>query len=53
MGACGDIILQVLPCLGNGFIHELLEGRDLVPEGIGLAEQKKHGEKYIGAFLPG
>jgi hypothetical protein len=32
-----DIILQALPCLGNGFIHELLKGRDLVPKGIGLA----------------
>jgi hypothetical protein len=53
MGACRDIILQVLPCLGNGFIRELLKGRDLVPKGIGLAQQKKLGEKCIGEFLPG
>jgi hypothetical protein len=53
MGACRDIILHALPCLGNGFIHELLKGRDLVPKGIGLAQQKKLGEKYIGAFLLG
>jgi hypothetical protein len=37
MGSFRDIILQALPCLGNGFIHELLKGRDLVPKGIGLA----------------
>jgi hypothetical protein len=37
MGACLDIILQALPCLGDGFIHELLKGRDLVLKGIGLA----------------
>jgi hypothetical protein len=53
MGACRDIILQMLPCLDNGFIHELLKGRDLVPMGIGLAQQKKLGEKWIGAFLSG
>jgi hypothetical protein len=43
MGACRDIILQALPCLGNGFIRELLKGRDLVPKGIGLAQWKKLG----------
>jgi hypothetical protein len=53
MGACRDIILQVLPCLSNGFISELLHGRDLVSKGIGLAQQKKLGEKCIRAFLPG
>jgi hypothetical protein len=53
MGACRDIILQVFPCLSNGFIRELLEGRDLVLKGIGLTQQKKLGEKHIGAFLPG
>jgi hypothetical protein len=53
MGACRDIILQALPCLGNGFIYEMLKGRDLVPKGIDLAQQKKLGEKCIGAFLPG
>jgi hypothetical protein len=25
MGACRDIILQMLPCLDNGFIRELLK----------------------------
>jgi hypothetical protein len=53
MGACRDIILQVFLCLGDGLIRELLKPRDLVPEGIGFAQQKKHGEKYIGARLPG
>jgi hypothetical protein len=53
MGAYRDIILYALPCLSNGFIHELLNGRDLVPKGIGLAQQKKLGEKCIGAFLLG
>jgi hypothetical protein len=38
MGASRDIILQALPCLGNGFICDLLNGRDLVPMGIGLAQ---------------
>jgi hypothetical protein len=31
----------------------LLKPRDLVPEGIGFAQQKKLGEKCIGALLPG
>jgi hypothetical protein len=53
MGACRDIILHVLPCLGNGFICDLLKGRNLVLKGIGLAQWKKLGEKCIGAFLPG
>jgi hypothetical protein len=43
MGACRDIILQALPCLDNGFICELLKGRDLVPKGIGPAQPKKLG----------
>jgi hypothetical protein len=53
MGACRDIILQALTCIGNGFICELLKGRDLVPKGIGLAHRKKLAEKCIGAFLLG
>jgi hypothetical protein len=53
MGACSDIILQVFPCLGDGLIRELLKPKDLVPEGIGSAQQKKHGKKCIGALLPG
>jgi hypothetical protein len=53
MGACSDIILQAFPCLSDGFIHELLKPRDLVPEGIGFAQQKKLGKKYIGALLLG
>jgi hypothetical protein len=50
MGACSDIILQAFPCLGHDIIHELLKPRDLVPEGIGFAQQKKLGEKCIGAL---
>jgi hypothetical protein len=53
MGACRDIIMQALPCLGNGFIHELLKDRDLVLKGIGLAQRKKLGDKCVGALLPG
>jgi hypothetical protein len=53
MGACRDIILQVFPCLGDGLIHKLLKPRDLVSEVIGFAQQKKLGEKCIGALLPG
>jgi hypothetical protein len=53
MRACRDIILQALPCLGNGFIRDLLKGRDLVLKGIGLAQRKKLGKKCIGAFLLG
>jgi hypothetical protein len=41
MGACRDIILQELPCLGNGFIRDLLKGRDLVPKGIGVLSNRK------------
>jgi hypothetical protein len=37
MRACRDIIMQMLPYLGNGFILELLKGRDLVSKGIGFA----------------
>jgi hypothetical protein len=53
MGACRDIILQAFPSLGDSFICELLKPRDLVPEGIGFSQQKKLGEKCIGAVLPG
>jgi hypothetical protein len=42
MGACRDIILQIFPCLSDGFICELLKPRDLVPEGIGFAQRKKN-----------
>jgi hypothetical protein len=51
-GECSDIILQAFPCLIDGLIRELLT-RDIVPEGIGFAQQKKLGEKCIGALLPG
>jgi hypothetical protein len=50
---CRDIILQLPPRLGNGFICELLKARDLVPESIGLAPWKELGKKCIGALLPG
>jgi hypothetical protein len=53
MGACRDIILQALPCHGNGFICDLLKGRDLVPKDIDLLHWKNLGKKCIGAFLPG
>jgi hypothetical protein len=50
--ACGDIILHSLLRLGNGFIHELLKARDIVPEGIGPAQRKELGEKCIWALIP-
>jgi hypothetical protein len=53
MGSCRDIILQAIPCLDDGLIRELLKPRDLVPEGIGFAQRKKHGDKCIGALLLG
>jgi hypothetical protein len=51
--ACRDIILQSLPRLGNGFLHELLKAQDFVLEGIGLGQQKEFCEKCIGALLSG
>jgi hypothetical protein len=53
MGTCRDIILQMLPCLGDGLICELLKPSDLVQEGIGFAQWEELGEKCIGALLPG
>jgi hypothetical protein len=53
MGACRDITLHAFPCLSDGLIREFLKPRDLVPEGIGFAQWKKHGENCIGALLPG
>jgi hypothetical protein len=53
MGACRDIILQTFPCLSDGLIRELLKPKDLVPEGIGFAQQEKLDEECIGALLPG
>jgi hypothetical protein len=51
--ACRNIFLHTFPCLGDGLIRELIKPRDLVPEGSGFAQQKKLGEKCIGALLPG
>jgi hypothetical protein len=51
MGAYRNIILQMFPCLSDGLIGELLKPRDLVLDGIGFAQQKKLGEKCIGALL--
>jgi hypothetical protein len=45
--ACGDINLQSLPRLSNGFVRELLKAQDLVLEGMGLAQRKQLGEKCI------
>jgi hypothetical protein len=53
MGAYRNIILQMFPCLSDGLIGELLKPRDLVLDGIGFAQQKKLGEKCIGALLLG
>jgi hypothetical protein len=50
-GACRDIILQAIPCLDDGLIRELLNPRDIVLEGIGFVQQKKLGEKCVGALL--
>jgi hypothetical protein len=40
LGACRDIILQALPCLNNGFICDLLKGRDLVLRALVLPNRK-------------
>jgi hypothetical protein len=53
MGAWRDIIMQAFPCLGDGFIRELLKPRDLVSKGISFAQQKKLSEKCIRALLLG
>jgi hypothetical protein len=53
MAACRDIILQTFTCLSDGLIRKLLKQRDLVSEGISFAQGEKHGEKCIGALLPG
>jgi hypothetical protein len=50
VGACRDIILQTLPCLGNGFIRELLKGRDLISKGIGLAQRKNLARNVLEHF---
>jgi hypothetical protein len=50
MGACRDMILLALPCFGNGFIRELLKGRDFVPKGIGLSQEKKLARKALEHF---
>jgi hypothetical protein len=39
MGASRDIILQMFPCLSDGLLSELLKPGDLVPVGIGFAQQ--------------
>jgi hypothetical protein len=43
----------MFPCLGYGLIRELLKPRDLLPEGIGITQQEKLGEKFNGVLLPG
>jgi hypothetical protein len=48
--ACEDIILQSLSRLGNGFIRELLEARDLIPKGIGLAQRKNLARNALEHF---
>jgi hypothetical protein len=50
MGACRDIIMQAFPCLSDVFIRELLKPRDLVPEGIGFAQPKKHARNALEHF---
>jgi hypothetical protein len=40
MGACRDIILQALPCLGNGFIQELLKVEILFRKALVLPNGK-------------
>jgi hypothetical protein len=52
MAACRDIILQALSCLDNGFICDLLKGRDLVPKVIGLAQWKKTWREMHWSISP-
>jgi hypothetical protein len=50
MGACRDIILQVIPCLGDGLIRELLKPRHLVLEGIGFPNGKNMARNILDHF---
>jgi hypothetical protein len=50
MGACRDIILQALPCLSNGFICELLKGKDLVSKGLVLPNGKNLARNALEHF---
>ena len=50
--ACLDVVLQPLPCLGNGFHGALLEVRNLSPQGIGFAHGEELGEEHRGTFVP-
>jgi hypothetical protein len=50
MGACRDIILRTFPCLGNDLIRELLKPKDLILEGIGLAQQKNLARNALEHF---
>jgi hypothetical protein len=47
-----DIILQVIPHLGDGLVRELLKAQDLILKHIGFTQHKELGEKCNGAFLP-
>jgi hypothetical protein len=49
-GASRDIILRALQCLYNGFIHELLKDRDLVPKGIGPSQWKNVARNALEHF---
>ena len=49
---CLDIVLQPLPCLGNGFYGVLLEVGDSSPKGIGFAHGEEFGEERHGTFVP-
>ena len=47
-----NVILETLPDFWDGLILELLNPRDPVPEGIGLAHWKVYGQECIGtSFL--
>jgi hypothetical protein len=50
MGACRDIILQAFPYVSDGLKCELLKPEDLVPQGIGFAQQKNLARNALEHF---
>ena len=50
--ACLDVVLQPLPCFGNGFHGILLEIQNSSPQGFGFAYGEEFGEERHRTFVP-
>ena len=50
--ACFDVVLQLFPCLGNGFHGALQEVENSSPQGIGFAHGEELSEERRGTFVP-